>query len=601
MPVRYLGEVTLDIDLLMQRIRAEIDATHATAPATRATAAATPATTPAAPAPAPPASMRSEALAPDRLLDLHDAEFVFESYRTILGREPDPDGMQHYLDWLRSGFIDRVGVIGALCRSKEGRQRNVRPKQMARRLAVRRLYRVPIVGYAIRLALAIAVLPRTVLAIQNALGVLGQAMQNGLGAMGQAIQQLAATTTRLPGLESQVQQLAAAVLPALESQVQQLAAAVLPRLESQVQRLMVLQEAVAEVRSRAQPLLEAAVQSDEVAGMIAPLRTGLDELRGWSEQRLATIDSACAGTASLTDGLAAWQQTAASHLTRLDDVVAEQSCGLIRINEALRRGEAKSIDLWRHIVDQKRRLDLLLQEARRRLPEDLDPQQLRTLDQQLNAFYVSFEERYRGTREDIKERQRVYLPHIREALASTGSMPVLDLGCGKGEFLELLRDHAITAEGVDLNAVMVAECQERGLTATMGDAIAHLREQRAESLAGVSGFHIIEHLQFTSLIRLFDEAFRVLASGGLLMLETPNPANPLVASETFWLDPTHRNPLPSQTVSFIAEARGFVRVAVLELQSLETGTRPYDDPMLRALHERLYGRRDYGLLAWKSS
>lgn len=180
-------------------------------------------------------------------------------------------------------------------------------------------------------------------------------------------------------------------------------------------------------------------------------------------------------------------------------------------------------------------------------------------------FYRAFEDRFRGSRELIRSRLTVYLPFIEPLKSVYGEPAAVDLGCGRGEWLELLAENGFDARGVDLDEGMLAACRERGLPATQGDAIAFLQELPDESQAIVSGFHIAEHLPFAQLQLLVREALRVLKPAGLLILETPNPENFSVSSLTFHLDPTHRNPLPPALLSFLPEHYGFARVKVLRL------------------------------------
>ena len=181
-------------------------------------------------------------------------------------------------------------------------------------------------------------------------------------------------------------------------------------------------------------------------------------------------------------------------------------------------------------------------------------------------FYRAFEDRHRGARELIKERLRVYLPFVRPLARSQPGLAVLDLGCGRGEWLELLLENNITAQGVDLDDGMLAACRERGLSVAQGDALAHLAARADQSLLAVTGFHLAEHLPFAVLQTLFAQAHRVLAPGGLLILETPNPENLLVGAASFYIDPTHQRPLPSQLLTFLAEHQGFNPVKLLRLQ-----------------------------------
>ncbi|MGN8198332.1 class I SAM-dependent methyltransferase [Salinisphaera sp. RV14] len=183
-----------------------------------------------------------------------------------------------------------------------------------------------------------------------------------------------------------------------------------------------------------------------------------------------------------------------------------------------------------------------------------------------NGFYRAFEDRFRGTRETIDARLRVYLPFLAPLTEATTAPRALDLGCGRGEWLEVVQAQGFAAEGVDLDAGMLAACRERELAVRQADALAALAEMEDESLALVSGFHIAEHLPFETLQALVGEALRVLLPGGLLILETPNPENILVASRHFYLDPTHRHPLPPPLLAFLPEYAGFARTRILRLQ-----------------------------------
>ena len=183
-----------------------------------------------------------------------------------------------------------------------------------------------------------------------------------------------------------------------------------------------------------------------------------------------------------------------------------------------------------------------------------------------DPFYRAFEDRYRGSRELIKQRLCVYLPFVTALAGLYPTLPVLDLGCGRGEWLELLFENQIAAHGVDTDEGMLVACRERGLNVDSKDAIAHLNSLSDGSLLAVTGFHIAEHLPFDSLQALFVQARRVIVPGGLLILETPNPENLLVGAANFYIDPSHQRPLPSQLLAFLAEHEGFSPVKVMRLQ-----------------------------------
>jgi O-antigen chain-terminating methyltransferase len=183
-----------------------------------------------------------------------------------------------------------------------------------------------------------------------------------------------------------------------------------------------------------------------------------------------------------------------------------------------------------------------------------------------DMFYRNFEERYRGSFELIKARLQVYLPFI-EPLKNLDKKPTaLDLGCGRGEWLELLQQHGFQAKGVDLNEGMLEACQKRNLDVVQGDAIQYIKNMPSGSLHVISAFHFVEHIPFDTLQQFVHEAERALKPGGILILETPNPENLLVGTSSFYLDPTHQRPIPSQLLSFVVEHHKFKRVKTLFLQ-----------------------------------
>ena len=181
-------------------------------------------------------------------------------------------------------------------------------------------------------------------------------------------------------------------------------------------------------------------------------------------------------------------------------------------------------------------------------------------------FYRAFEDKHRGSRELIKSRLEIYLPFIEKIKEFDSEPKAIDLGCGRGEWLELLSEYGYKAEGIDLDAGMLEACQNRGFEVTQKDAIIALKELEDNSCSIVSGFQIVEHLPFDVLQSLVQEALRVLKPGGLLIMETPNPENIRVATANFYLDPTHIRPIPSQLLSFLTEHYGFGRTKVLRLQ-----------------------------------
>lgn len=181
-------------------------------------------------------------------------------------------------------------------------------------------------------------------------------------------------------------------------------------------------------------------------------------------------------------------------------------------------------------------------------------------------FYRAFEDKHRGSRELIQERIKVYLPFVLPLKEVYPKTKALDIGCGRGEWLELLTKNGFVAEGIDLDGGMLQACRDLNLTVQEGDGIAYLKEQASESFSVISAFHVVEHISSDALQELIKESLRVLTHGGVLILETPNPENIKVATENFYLDPTHIKPIPSALLKFIPEHYGYQRTKVLRLQ-----------------------------------
>ena len=183
----------------------------------------------------------------------------------------------------------------------------------------------------------------------------------------------------------------------------------------------------------------------------------------------------------------------------------------------------------------------------------------------MNNFYRTFEDRYRGSRELIKSRLAAYAPFT-DALATVyPGAPILDLGCGRGEWLEIMTAAGFDAWGVDLDEGMLAACRERGLKVRTEDALTTLRNLPDASVAMVSAFHLVEHLPFANAQTMIAESLRVLLPGGLLIMETPNPENILVGTNTFYLDPSHLKPIPPILLDFMADYAGFTRHRIVRL------------------------------------
>jgi SAM-dependent methyltransferase len=454
------------------------------------------------------------------LLKYHGGEFVRNAYLAVLKREPDEAGLAHHLENLAGGRLNKVDVLASLRSSPEGERAGVRIDGLALPAAIRRLGRVPVVGYLIQTAVAAARLPQ----------LLRHQRQSEFYLLAQQRQ-------------------------------------IVERYDRVHARLS----------ARADGAAEEAVRQRRVIESLAEQQQGAAE-------RLTTfkheVESHLAAARLYTD------RSAAELTGRLE----EQARQLL---ERLRQTHEE-------LATQERRVTLLLEEARARMAGGADQQFLRAAaeeeDHLLDPLYASFEDQFRGEREEIKSRLRVYLPILRGAGVTKD---VLDIGSGRGEWLEALKEEGVQSRGVDHNRVFVAQCRERGLDVAEADALAYLRSLPDQSLDAVTSFHLVEHLPFETLVKLLDESVRTLRRGGLLILETPNPENVVVGSYSFYADPTHRNPIPSPTLQFLLEARGLSRVEVMKLRPRDEARIEGDAEIVKRFNEHFCSAPDYGIVGWK--
>ncbi|HUY30738.1 MAG TPA: class I SAM-dependent methyltransferase [Acidimicrobiales bacterium] len=308
---------------------------------------------------------------------------------------------------------------------------------------------------------------------------------------------------------------------------------------------------------------------------------------------------------------------------RLDEIAAEAGRASRRATEAVTRAtdaaaraaepgatapEARAgvSEGWRRALDdvwlRMGQLDLFLAEARRAFPAPAPPEALAALPSGFDSLKLVFEEAFRGPVPVVTERVRAYV----DDLARCGG-PVLDLGCGRGELLDVLAEASVEAYGVDVNAEHVARGRERGLDVRHEDARAHLAGLEERSLGAVTAIQLVEHLAIDELVEIVELAARAVRPGGLIVLETPNPENVVVGSSSFYLDPTHTRPLPPALLAFVVAARGFGEV---EVRRLERGEQPPGlarpkpgepwaealGPLVDAVNFHLFGPADYAVI-----
>ena len=223
------------------------------------------------------------------------------------------------------------------------------------------------------------------------------------------------------------------------------------------------------------------------------------------------------------------------------------------------------------LADQVRRIEAELDAERERFHREA----ARTYPDDIYQF---LEEQFRGSRDDLEKRLIHYLPLFQSLPAPPWPLPLVDLGCGRGEWIELLARHRVPARGVDRSPQMISVCRQRGLDVVAADALEFLKGLPDGQVPAVSAIQFIEHLQPPMVAELLQEIFRVLRPGGLVLLETPNPENFQVGSYYFRLDPTHRHPVPPPLTTHTMAAVGFIQIRVLRPEIFEPPI--FEDPRL---------------------
>lgn len=273
----------------------------------------------------------------------------------------------------------------------------------------------------------------------------------------------------------------------------------------------------------------------------------------------------------------------------------------------LKQREQESDRILQSLVSMTVRQNGLTQEA---LPKDLAEaprfsellQKLQKKKAFLDPLYLRFEDLFRESRKIVRERIQVYLPYLEPLERNGAAAGILDIGCGRGEWIELLEEHGYRAEGVDINPSMIAVCREFKLKAHHADFLKYLGETPDSSLQLLTSFHLVEHLSFDNLVSFLREAVRTLKPGGLLIFETPNPGNLQVGSHYFHLDPTHNKPIPAMSLKFLIEECGLSVLETLYLNPYPEKLHVHEESQAAAaINEHLYTARDYGIIARKGS
>ena len=512
---------------------------------------------------------REDRYAAAQLLKFNDAEFVDAAYRAILKREPDDAGAHFYLQGLRQGHLDKLQVILTLLSSEEGKRKAVRIEGLSAPLWLRRISELPIVGSSLRYAIDFLRAPILIRRIEQ-LSVI-EAKRN---------QQIAHHV-------NQSNRNVADGLATVNASVREVSDVANEQRRQSEERLSVIRAEF--VKSIAESAATIKAEAREEITLSADATRA--ELRRELVALNSSVSEGARKTASRIEDLLAEINKRTNEIQAVREDLAESDKKLTSITTQTQR-------LRQEIATHQGRLALLAQGADN--SQDVGEATVSTAVEaarHLDALYAELEDHFRGSSETLKQSFEFYLPYV-QALPNA-DLPVVDLGCGRGEWLTVLQQHGMKASGVDNNRIMIEICREASLPVVEADALAYLSEQPENSLRAVSAFHLIEHLPFEALIAIFDQIIRTLQPGGVAIFETPNPDNLFVASNYFYHDPTHRNPLPSRLAKFLVESRGFARVEIINLHECAEGRFTGADEVSVRLNELFYGPMDYAIVGWK--
>gem|GEM_PF-7007338 len=215
----------------------------------------------------------------------------------------------------------------------------------------------------------------------------------------------------------------------------------------------------------------------------------------------------------------------------------------------------------------------------------------------INDFFKELSERFRGSEADILQRNRIYSDILRSVGSANSDAPILDIACGRGEMLHVVNDLGLQAIGIDLNDDQIAYCRSKSLEVYKSDALGFIKSRGTASLAAITTTHFVEHLEFDYLVQTLRESFRALRPGGGIIIETPNPLNLVVSTVQFYMDPSHRNPIPMNLMQLLLEKIGFEVTPIdLSARGLDASMGSVEHPQLNCL---LNSPQDYALLGIK--
>ena len=546
--------------------------------------------------PAAPRIPVKQAYELSELLSFSDKDFIDNAYRAVLRRTPDAAGLGHHLTRLRNGQSSKVEVLAALRWSPEGEKEGVHVDGLLAPYLLQKWRRKPVVGPVLGWLQSMARLSR----LSDRQVVLDSAQAREAQELGRIVnlqaEQLEQRIARMEGVASTNEGLSESLAGRLDSVAAMLGQEIgllsqqVARLERQlsasVERIDSLRidqasnvaalstvrdesrqfaEQVGVVSSRLDGMEHVRQQAERFSGQVDAVNARLDEVSGMRAESRQFAEQVGVVSSRL-DGMEHVRLQAEKYASQVEELSARLDLAAdlgYRIDTIGARldGMPDVVPVVRLVSE---RVDLLsgrdatLSAQVEQLASQLKPlleldSQAQAKSSEMDALLVAFEDAFRGGRQAARARAEPYLELIRESGAGSTKAPILDLASGRGEWLELLKEGQLIAQGVDSNRVFAEACRGKGLQVAHDDAAAWLSAFADGSAGAVTAMRLAEYLPLEKLVQILDEGLRVLRPGGLIMLHGFNPEGIVLATGPV----RHHQPLPAEVMRWLLEARGF--------------------------------------------
>ncbi len=592
----------------------------------------------------------------DELCKFHDIDFIKNAYIALLKREPDSQGFEKFLKDLRSGEKDKVQILSEIRYSKEGKRKGVKVGGLYKVKITSKLYKIPILGYILKLFSIFLKLPKLIkrinefeayceakfLQIENkeknfeknyenlkanieALYKIGEDYRgfkeyvsrnlDNLKNLREITESINYLKESIEGLKDN-QKISEEMIDSIMRETYARISSFEKDFIKMNEKYENLRHTNENIKSLVLKLQEASMQDfTEFQNFKDNLLSDIKEFK----EKFYKVDEDYRGfkeyTASLIKNFANLEdlKNIENSFYKIDEdyrgfkKFTEDKLNLLNYKLSTKEDKQTISKLITRLqeykiytLDNQKRLSFILNEIRKRFPKEIEERDLKNVlkeeSKELDSLYLLFENRFRGFEKEIQRRLSVYLSLLDK------KERVLDLGCGRGEWLSLLKEKGFKARGVDTNHLMISLCKEKELDVKEMDALEFLKSFKDESVGAITGFHIIEHLDFEVFIKILDEAIRILKRGGVTIFETPNPLNLEVGASSFYLDPSHKNPIHPKSASFFMESRGFVNVSykLVEHNEFESKLKDIKDYKREDFKDYISIPRDYALIGYKA-